>query len=227
MRGYVLFQSFFESSAQQVGTKYRWSPDYCKTIAYETFKALYCKSTVIDPMKLSVSPAIDQVWHQMVLETETYSKMCVELFHRFIHHSTITIKDDIRDKHNRQKECMAIYEKCFGPIAAPECWKFEEERPKKKKTTIKKKSRKRTRDDDIEQSHIYIVDILGDRFNIPYDVSDTILDIKMKAHDRGAVPADEQRLVFAGKQLNDDLLLDHYQIPKESTIHLIRRLKGC
>ena len=56
--------------------------------------------------------------------------------------------------------------------------------------------------------------------------SDTIIKIKMKVQDLESVSVDQQRMVFAGRVLEDEQTLAHYNIQKESTIHLILRLRG-
>ncbi len=230
-KGYV--ERFFHIIGQ-IAPTYGWSVGQCTVLATALFEGLQTKGNFQgDHTTLSLSPKLDMCWHALLLETELYASFCREMCKKFVHHTTATANDADNVKRER---VLNLKKETLMTTGSINIWAWEyddadgvnilENRKRKPIASVEQQAppKKQSVDDTIT---IFIKTLTGSTANLHVKQSNTILQVKKMFQEIDGTNVDEQKLIYAGRHLEDGHTLAHYNIYNESTLHCVRRLRGC
>jgi ubiquitin-large subunit ribosomal protein L40e len=81
--------------------------------------------------------------------------------------------------------------------------------------------------DSGKEYEVFIKTLTGKKISLDVTSGMPVFHVKRLVQDKEGIPPDQQRLIFAGKQLEDDKALHYYNLVKESELDLVLRLRGC
>jgi len=162
------------------------------------------------PQRFSPSALVDQVWHAHMMHPRLYRAACSALLGPkggdLIDHDPAAAEDEPSEKYERLRRTKVVYKILFGHEAPLKIWAWNCE-PGEVLVFLKKMTGWTT--------HLHV------------DLTKSVAHLKCRVQDKEGIPPDQQRIIFAGRQLEDHRALVEYNIKRGSNLHLIQRLRGC
>lgn len=159
-------------------------------------------------------PLLDAVWHEVVLNTRYYSAICQRLRGTFVHHSTASEVDDDIVRFSHVDKTVIDYRKRFRCEPPSKAWHNDNE-------AVIEVTR-------CPLSTLYVKGINGSVTTCTgLSPLTTVAQLKAMVQRKTGIHVDQQRLIFAGVQLEDKQTCANVGMEHDSTIYLVERVRGC
>jgi hypothetical protein len=184
-----------------------WSYAQCYMLSQELYRGLIAMSRAEDSQALSLPPKLDLVWQELIIHTQLYRNFCSDVLGHFLDRAPMATSDS---KRARVLNTIDLFRQEFKAAPEPWCWGEQE-----------------IEEEPADCFPIFVKTMSGKTVTMRVAKDTTVGFLKRAMQRLEGVPADQQRVIFCGKQLEEGRTLGDYKIMKESTLHLLLRLVGC
>lgn len=192
---------------------------------YRKFMALKMVERDWNAQTLSPPPILDVIWHAHILFTEDYLNFCNVAIGRMVHHNPNgTFEKD--EKISRQKTTLQFLFSIFGELC-PHDKSFLVWFPEDTLEAFRRQDIFSSKDYFSSKDSYDIFVKSGKTMQISVRPETFVWELKLHITAKKGIPMSQQRLVFAGKNLNINKTMAECGIQKYSHLHLVLRIAGC
>jgi ubiquitin-large subunit ribosomal protein L40e len=211
----------FIEVARQLRLTYDVTCEQAESLTSELFRVLICMGYASDSIELSMPPKLDAAWHCALLNTAMYREFCEAKAGRFIEHSTVSDADADDVKLRRVCKLRELYVHKVWKAEPPseEWWSLSGFNADVDEPTVCGEEA-----DSEEEICVFVKTLTGSSTKLILRSTTTVLAVKRLLQTKMGTIVDHQRLLYAGKQLENTKRLRDYGVQSNEVIHLVLRL---